>query len=189
MTLQLRTQSGFNLIELMITVVIFALITTIGVPAFRNFNAKIEARADISKIYLTLQVARSHAINKSKFTTLCGVEAGRCSKNWGKNLTLFEDSNQNRIIDPNDIVIQRLPDMGSDFKELRFNRTHLTYRPSGRSPSSAGSLTYCFKSAVPHSKAWVIAASGRIRPGTDKNKNGIEETGNGRDIQCEPLRS
>lgn len=188
MTLQRHTQAGFNLIELMITIAVFILITTVGVPAFRNFNAGIEARSDISNIYLMLQVSRSYAINQRTFTTLCGIESGRCSRNWGKNLTLFEDSNQNRLLDQDDKVIQRLPDIASDVKELRFNRTHLTYRPSGRSPSSAGSLIYCFRSAIPHSKAWVIAASGRIRPGSDNNKNGIEETGSGRDIRCEPLR-
>lgn len=180
---------GLSLLELMITVAIAAMMAAVGVPALRNFNQKIEARADISGIYMAIQIARSHAVTQSKFTTMCGLEGGKCSKNWGKNLTIFEDSNKNRIMDAGETVIQRLPNIASKYKELKFNRTHLTYRPTGRSPTSAGSLVYCYKSSAPHSKAWVIAASGRIRPGTDKNNNGIEETANGRDIQCEPLRS
>lgn len=179
--------TGLTLLELMIVIAIATIIGTIGLPSLRQFNQNIEARADISQIRSAIMFARENAITKRRFTTVCGLHSGQCNKDWGRNLTIFEDQNQNRKIDATETILQRLPDLGSIYKEIGYNRTHLTYRPSGRSPSSAGSLIYCFRSQSPISKVYVIAASGRIRPGADKNKNGIPEAGNGRDVRCEPL--
>lgn len=181
---------GFTLAEVLVTSAIILLVVTAGVPSFKRYLEENEARADIINLRSIIMYARSYAIIHRKYITVCGMpSAGNCSKNWGTSLTAFIDTNRNHQLDPDEMVIQRSADLHSKYKEIRYNRNALSFFPSGRATRAAGSLSYCFKTDPPQSKAYIVSTSGRIRSGKDRNKNGIEETGNKRDIPCKPLTS
>ena len=185
-----KNNRGFTLPEVLITTTIMLLIITVGVPSFKRYQEKTEAKADISNLRSIIMFARSYAITQSKYITVCGMpSAGHCSKDWTSSLTAFIDTNRNHRLDPEEVVIQRTGNMDTKYKEVRYNRKALSFFPSGRATRAAGSLSYCFKTDPPHSKAYVIGTSGRIRQGKDRNKNGVEETGNNQDIPCKPLTS
>jgi type IV fimbrial biogenesis protein FimT len=186
MLIFLKRYNGFTLLELMTTVALIALVLAIGIPSMRSFIERTAVNGNISEIRLALASARSYAVNKQVHTTICGRQpSGECSRDWTQNLTIFEDPNRNRRIDPNETIIHTLTAYDDDRLRIEYNRRAVTFFPSGRSTHSAGSLTLCLPSDPPISAAFVVAATGRIRDGKDSNGNGIQETGNGNDIDCQ----
>jgi type IV fimbrial biogenesis protein FimT len=63
-------QAGFTLIELMMSVVVLAILATIGLPAFSELIASQRARAAASALHDSLLLARSEAIKRNASTTL-----------------------------------------------------------------------------------------------------------------------
>lgn len=61
----LRDDSGFSLIELMVTVAVLAILVTTAVPAMQNFADKNRVIGASEAIYGQLQMARSEAVKQS----------------------------------------------------------------------------------------------------------------------------
>ena len=57
-----QSQGGMSVIEMMITVVIFALLLALGIPAFGQMLANVRVRATASSVLSGLQLARSEAL-------------------------------------------------------------------------------------------------------------------------------
>lgn len=71
----LRVQ-GFTLFELIITVVILAILTTLAVPSMANFIKSNKIKSSSSDITNFLQQARSEAIKTGRTTTVCASTDG-----------------------------------------------------------------------------------------------------------------
>jgi type IV fimbrial biogenesis protein FimT len=94
MTIQLRTQRGFTLLELMITVVIVGILTAIGVPALSSMldNSKISQGADM--LIASLGVARGQASELNARVAVCrSTDGAACSGtgDWRAGWIVFVD--------------------------------------------------------------------------------------------------
>jgi type IV fimbrial biogenesis protein FimT len=65
-----RSSAGFTLIELMVSVVVLAILATIGLPAFNDLISSQRARAATSALHDSLSLGRSEAIKRNASTTL-----------------------------------------------------------------------------------------------------------------------
>lgn len=71
-----RSILGFTLIELMIAVVIAAILVTIALPNFRDFMRRNNVSAQANNLLADIQYARSEAITRRTFVSLCPRPAG-----------------------------------------------------------------------------------------------------------------
>ncbi|WP_428624786.1 GspH/FimT family pseudopilin [Sedimenticola sp.] len=79
-----HNQRGFTLIELMVTVLVLAIVLTIGVPSFRQFivNSRVTTQANL--LVTSLNIARSEAINRSENV----IVAATSGTNWHLGWTI-----------------------------------------------------------------------------------------------------
>lgn len=63
--------SGFSLIELMVSVSVLAILLLVGVPSFTDMVQRYTAQATASDFHHMLQLARSEAAKSSQTVTLC----------------------------------------------------------------------------------------------------------------------
>jgi len=99
--------SGFTLVELLITLGVVAIITSIGAPSLRQFiqNAKINTATN--ELVSALHVARSQAIRQAGFACVCASETASdaipvclASNNWEKGLIAFFDVAGDCVFEP-----------------------------------------------------------------------------------------
>ena len=78
-----RTMSrGFTLIELMITLVILAVVITIGVPSLSEFVASQHVRTTASDIMADMAFARAEAIKESRVAIMTPINAADWKDGW-----------------------------------------------------------------------------------------------------------
>ncbi|MGS2723766.1 GspH/FimT family pseudopilin [Porticoccus sp. GXU_MW_L64] len=86
-------QTGFTLIELMITVLILAILVGVGVPAMNNFLNSNRLTAHTSALKQAIQYARSEAVSKNQDVSICASSNGvACTGNWNQGWIVRQDS-------------------------------------------------------------------------------------------------
>jgi type IV fimbrial biogenesis protein FimT len=81
-----RRQRGFTLIELMISLTVLAILTTIAYPSMRDFMRRNRAVAQSNNIRSDLQFARGQAAATRSYITVCPLSApGGTACSTGKN--------------------------------------------------------------------------------------------------------
>jgi type IV fimbrial biogenesis protein FimT len=63
--MKIKAVKGFTLVELMITLVILGIVTTIAVPSYRDFTLNQRVKTATQDLYMTLMLARSEAIKRN----------------------------------------------------------------------------------------------------------------------------
>jgi type IV fimbrial biogenesis protein FimT len=119
-----RSARGFTMTELVMTVAIAAILTTVAVPAFNGVIASQRARVFASDLYATLAKARSEAVTLNGNVTL-QANAGGWQNGW-------------QILDPNGNVLD------NHAVAVAVTLTNppgpVIYRPSGRLAVGAAPL-------------------------------------------------
>lgn len=135
--------AGFTLIELMITLVIMAVVITIGIPSLSNYVAAQRVRTTASDLVADIAFARAEAIKESRqaiMEPLDGPHIGpnKWTNGWRICVDLDRGSDPNREWDCNSSNVEvrkissavtgrsRVCATTSDFD------TKITFRPDGR---------------------------------------------------------
>ena len=186
-----KHQTGFTLIEMMITVSILAVILATAVPAMSEFLQRNKSNAVISQVRNLVALARENAVHHNCFTTICPSENNvNCSTNTQAPLMVFSDCNRNRVIDGNDQLYRVMTPLPKN-SELRWSffprRTYLQMTPQGFTNGQNGTLIYCpANGEAKHARLLIIRKSGRARYGKDTNGDGILNRAgrNGGNVEC-----
>jgi type IV fimbrial biogenesis protein FimT len=104
------TGRGFTFIEIMIALVIFGLLLTTAVPAYRDWIAAQELANHAHFIADTLDIAGSEAIKHGYRVNLCKTRDRRpCSDvgGWEQGWLLFVDPNRSGQVEDDTIVVRR----------------------------------------------------------------------------------
>ncbi|ALO35646.1 pilus assembly protein [Colwellia sp. MT41] len=181
---------GMTLIELMLSIGITSIITTLALPNFNDFIVQLRVDNEISRLSRLLLTARNHAISSDTNVIICPIASnGACSSNWHEELSVFIDSNGNQQFDRanNELLIAiKGPIKSGDVLTYAKNRTKITYQPTGHLFGlSNGTLRYCPKGYQDKSRAIVVARSGRFYATTDNNHDGKDETRSNQLIKCD----
>ena len=110
-------QSGFTLIELIITLSILTILVTLAVPSFQNLIASSRISTTTNDFHASLAYARSEAIRRGQRVTVCvSTDGVQCALggNWEQGWISFIDStrvmgNPLATVDAGEVVLQVSP--------------------------------------------------------------------------------
>lgn len=159
-----RSFSGFSLIDLMVTILIMALLSTMAIPAMSSWIDSVRARSAQKKFYSMATEARSIALRQSQITTLCNLQADECAYEFDLPVTLFVDSDSDAELDFDEEII-RIVDLKLPEKiNIRWNRSrYMRFWPSGGTGALNGSLSYCDLEDTGNDFRVVVSRTGRVR--------------------------
>lgn len=167
---------GFTLIELIITLSVIVILTTVAIPSFQWMIRTNRLAAASNHMVAMLALTRSEAIKRGTRVTLCKSATGtQCTTDGGyeQRWIVFQDSNSNATVDSGESIIQVFD--GEQFRGLAMTgnmpvSSYVSYTSMGNTERSsgafqAGTLTFC---AAPEARRLILSRTGRLRvePGT-----------------------
>ena len=174
---QSKYNSGFTLIELMVTIAIAAIVLGIAIPSFSSTITSNRLTTSANELVTALNLARSEAVKRGQH-----VVVRKTNTNWENGWQVFVD------IDRSTSAKENVLDAGTDIQlrvysalpgsyTLRGNNNFVNfirYQPDGRS-SNIGSFAVCDGSNITRAKLIIVNAVGRVRQGADADHDGIPE--------------
>ena len=188
--LKIQSCRGMTLIELMLSIGITSILTSIALPNLNHFIVQLRVDNEISRLSRLLLTARNHAISSDSNVIICPIAGnGACSTDWHEELSVFIDNNGNQQFDSannEQLIATKSPIKSGDILKYAKNRTKITYQATGHLFGlSNGTLRYCPKGYQDMSRAIVVARSGRFYATTDSNSDGKDETRSNQVIECD----
>ena len=164
-------ESAFTLIELIVTIAVLAIITTLALPHFRHFQAKQEAENVNSLIRQHINSAKSIASVHHLKTIVCSSNSSHlCADNqWNSGIIIFGDKNNNKQIDLDEKVYSQV-ETNLHFGKLTWkgsssSDSELTFQGDTGLPRGApGSFIYCSQDHTSLNKRFNISRMGHVRP-------------------------
>jgi type IV fimbrial biogenesis protein FimT len=123
------TSLGFTLIELMITLVILAIVITVGVPSFNDFIASQRVRTAASDVMADMAFARAEAIKESRRTVM---ESLGGAGTWKNGWRICVDMNNDGDCDTADPVRKTTTPVAGRAKVCASPDEAIVFRPDGR---------------------------------------------------------
>lgn len=160
--------NGFNLVELIVTVLIIAIIATLATPAILTQLANMEAKRIRYEIINTLAIAKAESLIRRRDVLVClSDNNGRCHRDSNKTLLVFIDNNDNQHFDEStDVLIekQRLsPKYATMNLRASASRHHTKFfGDSGKPRGHFGHIKYCPSSIYNKSKYQISFNQGGI---------------------------
>jgi type IV fimbrial biogenesis protein FimT len=119
-------QTGFTIIELMITIAVAAVVLGIGVPSFLSVIQSNRTATEVNKIVTAFNLARAEAVGRGLAVTVLPLTAGDWNDGWQVGIDMnedgdFVDGGAELTIQVYDAVIKNTLD--SDAGRLRFQPT------------------------------------------------------------------
>ena len=170
-----RTSSihrGLTLPELLVTLSIIAIGTTLATPSMQALLLENQLVVAVNQFILSLSLARSEAITRNRRVTLCPLDtAQQCgdASQWADGWMLFLDDNANKERDSNEAILRIQPAIdGSLSIHSSRHRSRITYQPIGSAGGSNGTFTFCDARQARPARAVILSVTGRPRVSTTK---------------------
>lgn len=90
--MRINKESGFTVLELMVTVVIFTIVAGIAVPAIQSYVANANLRAESESLVRTIAVARSKSATTGNASAIVPID-----NNWANGYLLIHDDDGNGL--------------------------------------------------------------------------------------------
>ena len=101
----MKPQTGFTLIELMITVAVAAVLMGVAMPVLSGLVFRTPLSTTTNELVSQLALARSEAVSSGRETVLCGSTDGfSCDGRWERGFAIWTDNNRNGTADANEFV-------------------------------------------------------------------------------------
>ncbi len=110
-----RTQHGFTLYELLITVLIVGVVLTVGVPNMLAFNQNSRMTATANDVHSAFHLARSESSRAKTNITVCASSSSMgatpdCEGTWDQGFIVFVDNDGDLSVDAGtDSVLRSYP--------------------------------------------------------------------------------
>jgi type IV fimbrial biogenesis protein FimT len=135
-----KRDSGYTMMELVVTMSIVAILAFIAVPGFRYVTNSNRIATEVNGLLGDIQFARSQAVKEGLPVTICSSSnaTGCTGTAWELGWIVFLDTNNNKAVDPGEAIIRTQPGFGgtdtfiatpNNFNALTFNR--MGYAPTG----------------------------------------------------------
>lgn len=187
---------GFTLIELIVTMAVFAILVAIAAPSFNAFTDSSRRASEVNNISGTLAYARSEAIKRNSNVSVCAristVGAETCSavaNDWKYGWMVFDDTDSDGVLDIGENLLRLFGPIskGSVITETTGNATlALTFRGSGFIAVANSEFKYCGPSnKASNARAIIISKTGRARLSIDTaDADKTHEDSSGTNLTC-----
>ncbi|MDH3560997.1 MAG: GspH/FimT family pseudopilin [Gammaproteobacteria bacterium] len=92
-----------TMVELLITIVVVTILLALGVPSFQEFIKNNRLTAQTNDFVTAVQLARSEAVKRGSFTTICAsTDQATCDVadgNWSSGWIVFSDLDRDGVPD------------------------------------------------------------------------------------------
>lgn len=158
-------EAGLTLVELMVTLAIFAVLVGVAAPSFNSLMLGPRLGSWANEMSASATLARSEAIKRNGTVTLCASSDGAACATSG-------DWEQGWIVTANGTILERHQALPANYKAtetLAANRS-LIFQPTGAGATQA-TIRFCqaTPSAGPQEKVVTISATGRTSVATTRS--------------------
>ncbi len=157
---------GFSMIELMITLSIFAILAGIAMPSFSSLMTKYRLSNENTALMLDFVFARGEAVNRSTRITVCQSTNGTsCTGGgWGTGRIAFIDSGAIGTVDAGDQILRVSEAIANGDTMNPAAPANISYDSTG-TPNNNLTVVTC-KSGYTGAKV-IVYPTGRIRADTN----------------------
>ena len=160
-------QTGFSLVELMVTLVVAMLLVTVGIPSMQALYEGIRVNNIIGTIESSFVLARNQAVNYGSRVSICPLKGSSCSGNWTDGFSVFIDNGTLGTLDNTNGIqdaVLRTVDAVNDNDFIKSTQSRYTFNADGLVHlANGGTLVYCAgDKSNPDSQGITIGVSGRI---------------------------
>ncbi|MBS7663937.1 GspH/FimT family pseudopilin [Pseudomonas lalucatii] len=156
-------QLGFTLVELMITLAVFAVLLAITVPSYNDMTLGSKLRAQANELVSGAVLARSEAIKRNSVVSMCvSADGASCvAGGWEQGWLVFHDADNDAVLDVGETVLLRHGAAPSGFR-ISGTVASLAFQATGVG-STAAVLTVCraLPSAGSQERVVSVTATGR----------------------------
>lgn len=180
--------TGFSLIEVLTTLAIIAILTTVSVGDFSEQVNRNKVDTQLLSLRQLFAVARQKAIDTNSYITLCpSLDLISCSYLWNQSIIVFSDKNKNAIVDNSDTVwvVSKLYDEKQHVLKQPSNKSYFRFSPLGYTQGTPGNISFCGSNQKKTTaRQLILSMAGRTRISSDQDKDGFHEDSNGNPLNC-----
>lgn len=178
--------SGFTLIELIVTLAVFAIILLIAVPSYRDLILNNRGVSQINDLVAGLNYARSEAIKRGISVSVCASSDGatcNAGSDWSQGWIIgVLPSTALPALNP---ILKIYPPLSGNAQLASESDIEVRFDRNGFATGFNNSFLLCPEDDDPRKiRAAMVALSGRISLAEDTNNNGILELTPGTDLSC-----
>jgi len=104
----IKKQTGFTLIEAMVTLSVLAILIAIGIPNLTGFLQDNRLTTHTNTLVATLNYGRGEAITRNRAVNLTAL-ASNSSNEWSHGWTIWSDLNEDGTLDDTEIIREITP--------------------------------------------------------------------------------
>ena len=184
----MKQESGFTLVELMVTVSVVAILLALAVPGFQSFLVGNNLASSSASFLSTVNYARSEAVKRSMTVTICpSADGATCTGTWSNGWITFVDTNANGSANAGETVLRAHPALTSSYSAASTLQdssgnsvSYISYARNGLA-NDTGTVAICYQNDTSQSQAITITLT-RPRIAPDTNGDGIPNKESGSNI-------
>ena len=165
----LRTNSGFTIIELMMVVAIVGVLALIALPSMQNLILTNRMKSVSLDLYSSLTLTRSEAIKRNSNNVSMVANSGGWQNGW----KVCFDSNANGACDSGEPLLIEGEAVDASISLSGPGSNIVTYNRDGRVPTSSAGAAFRITAGANNTQAPMrcvdVDASGRPRTRVDRN--------------------
>jgi type IV fimbrial biogenesis protein FimT len=187
---------GFNLIELMFTIAVLAILVGVAVPNVSDTVKLNRVQSQTRELFSQLNYARSEAVSRRHTVLLChSNDAATCSGTWNSGWIICVDSNQNHTCDNTETVLRVYSDLGTNTLAVVDNaatpvaQDYISFSPNGYASLLTSSPNFTFKvcdsgNNVKYARAILVTGAGQILESRQNPTTRIYKDAKDGDLVC-----
>jgi len=99
--------SGFTLMELMVTLAVLAILLAVGLPSFQGSLRSNRLATTTNELIASMALARSEAIRNGRGSGVCAsADGASCGDDWAAGWLVWQDANGNGSLDAGETVLR-----------------------------------------------------------------------------------
>ncbi len=155
--MQIQRNSGFTLLEALITVAVLSILVALAVPSFKEMMDRNAVTSAANSLLSSVLMARSEAVKREQ-----RVVIARQGSDW-KSWQVFTDANNNHTYDSgtDELIAEHASNEGLSFSKIGNLGNFLSFSPRGRASLQADDGLKIAKGS--HTRYLCFSTTGRPR--------------------------
>lgn len=143
-----RRSGGFTLVELMITIIVLAVLVSLGAPYLQQMIINNRLTTEVNSLVAGLQYARSEALRRNTVITI-----GATGTDWSGGWNIWVDTDADNAVDSTETLLRSQGAQASGYTikppiSVTTSPAALRFNPNGTIANAAPLITEVCKSGV-----------------------------------------